>query len=188
MFAPGKKRTNLDRVLISRDITLLTKVHIVHAMVFPVVMYGCESWTINKAECWKTDAFELWCWRILESPLDCKQIKPVNPKGNQSWIFIKRTDVETETPILWLPDVKNWLIRKDPDSGKDWRQRRRGWQRMRWLDGITDSMDMSLSKLQDMRWTSSFPVGQGSLACYCPWGHKVSDMTEWLNKNKCYNL
>ena len=91
-------------------------------MVFPVVMYGCESWTIKKAECRRIDAFELWCWRTLESPLDCKEIQPVYPKGDQSWVFIGRTDVEAETPLLWPPDAKNWLIWKDPDAGKDWRQ------------------------------------------------------------------
>ena len=86
---------------------------------FPVVMYGCESWTVKKAGCWRIDAFELWCWRRLESPLDCKEIQPVHPKGDQSWVFIRRTDVEAETPILWPPDAKNWLIGKEPDAGKD---------------------------------------------------------------------
>ena len=85
--------------------------------------------------------------KTLESPLACKEIQPVHPKGNQSWIFIGRTDSETETPILWPPDAKNWLIGKDLDAGKDWRQGRRGWQRMRWLDTITDSIDISLRKL-----------------------------------------
>ena len=102
-----KVMTNLDSIFKSRDITLLTKVHLVKAMVFPVVMYGCESWTIKKAECQRIDAFELWCWRTLESPLDCKEIQPVYPKGNQSWKFIGRTDAEAETPILWPPDTKN---------------------------------------------------------------------------------
>ena len=92
-------------------------------MVFPVVMYGCESWTV-KAECRRIDAFELWCWKRLESPLDCKEIKPVTLKGNQSWIFIGNTDAEA--PIFLPPDVKGWLIRKDPDTGKDWRQEEKG--------------------------------------------------------------
>ena len=115
-----KAMTHLDSILKSRDITLPTKVRLVKAMVFPVVMYGCESWTTKKAECWRINAFELWCWRTLENPLDCKEIQPVNPIGNQSWIFIGRMDAEAETPILWPPDVKNWLNGKVPDVGKDW--------------------------------------------------------------------
>ena len=99
--------TNLDSILKTRDITLPTKVHLVKAVVFPVVMYGCESWTVKKAECRRIDAFELWCWRTLKSPLDSKEIQPVHPKGDQSWIFIRRTDVEAETPILWPPDAKS---------------------------------------------------------------------------------
>ena len=99
--------TNQESILKSRDITLSTKVRLVKAMVFPVVMYGCESWTIKKAECQRIDAFELWCWKRLKSPLDCKEIQPVQPKGNQSWVFIGKTDFEAETPIFWPPDVKS---------------------------------------------------------------------------------
>ena len=103
-----KVMTNLESILKSKDITLPTKVHLVKAMVFPVVMYGCDSWTVKKAECRRTDAFELWCWeKTLESPLDCKEIQPVHSKGDQSWVFIGRTDVEAETPILWPPDKKS---------------------------------------------------------------------------------
>ena len=142
---------NLDVILKSRDITLLTKVHLVKAMVFPVVMYGCESWTIKKAERWRIYAFELWL-KILESPWTARRsnqsiLKEISPKISS---FIGRTDAEAETPILWPPDVKNWLIWKDPDAGKHWRQEGRGWQRTRWLDGITDLMHMSLSKLQEL--------------------------------------
>ena len=100
--------TNLDSTLKSRDITLPTKVRLVKAVVFPVVMYGCESWTIKKAECRRIDAFELLVLeKTLESPLDCKEIQPVHPKGDQSWVFIGRTDVEAETPILWPCDMKS---------------------------------------------------------------------------------
>ena len=164
--------SNLDSVLKSRVVTLSTKAHIVKAMVFPVVMHGCERWTIKKAEHRRTDTFKL-LEKTLESPLDSKEIKPVNPKGNQSWIFIGRTDAEGETPILWPPD------RKRVDSlemtlmlGKIEGKRRRGWQRMRWLEGVTDSMDMSLSKRRE---TDS--DGQRSLACCSSQGHKESDMT-----------
>ena len=116
--------------------------------------------------------------KTLSSPLDCKEIQRVHPKGDQSWVFIGRTDAEAETPIFWPPHAKSWLIRKNPDAGMDWRQEERGRQRMRWLDGITDSMDLSLSKL-------GVGDGQGGLACCCSWGCKESDMTEQLNdKNK----
>ena len=139
-----KVMTNLDSIFKSRDITLPTKVYLVIAMVFPVVMYGCESWTWKNAEHWRINAFKLWCWRRLEGPLDWKEIKPVNPKGNKFWLFSGKTDAEAETPILWPPDVKNWLemtLMLGKIEG-----RRRGWQRIKWLDGITKSLDMSFSK------------------------------------------
>ena len=127
-----KAMTNLDSILKSRDVTLPTKICLVKSMVFPVVMNGCESWTIKKAERWRIDASELWCWRrLLRVPWThpirrSKEIQQVNPEGNQSWIFIGRTDAEAETPILWPPDAKNWLIGKDFDAGKDWRQEQKG--------------------------------------------------------------
>ena len=109
-----KVMTNLGSIFKSRDITLPTKVHLVKAMVFPVVMYGCESWTVKKAECRRTDAFELWLLeKTLESPLDCKEIQPVHSKGDQSWVFFGRNDAKTEAPILWPPHAKSWLIGKD---------------------------------------------------------------------------
>ena len=117
------------------------KVCLVKTMVFPVVMYGCESWTIKKAECWRSDAFELWCLkRLLRVPLTA-EIQLVHPKGNQSWIFTGRTDTEAETPVHWPPDVKNWLTGKVPDAGKDWIREEKGttedemveWHH--WLDG-----------------------------------------------------
>ena len=119
--------TNLDSILKNRDITLPTKVCLVKAMVFSAVMYGCESWTIKKAEHQRINAFGLWCWRrCLRVPLDCKEIQPVHPKGNQSWIFIGSTDAKAEAPIFCLPDVKNWLIGKDHYVGKDWRWEEKG--------------------------------------------------------------
>ena len=118
--------TNLDSILKSRDITLPTKVHLVKAMVFPVVMCRCE---LDHKESW---APKNWCFwtmvleKILENPLNYKEIQPVNPEGNQSWIFIGRTDTEAENPVLWPPDTKSWHIWKDPDAGKDWRQEEKG--------------------------------------------------------------
>ena len=103
-YSRRKVMTNIDSIFKRRDITLPTKVCLVKAMVFPVVMYGRESWTIKKAEGRRIDAFELWCWRRL---LDCKEVQLVHPKGDQSWVFIGRTDVEAETPILWPPDAKS---------------------------------------------------------------------------------
>ena len=208
-----KVMTNLDSILESRDIPLPTKVHLVKAMVFPLVMYGCESWTVKEAEHRRIDAFELWCWRrllrvpwtakrsnqsilketnpeysleglmlnlklqgygfssghvwmweldykgswapknwcfwivvldkILESPLYSKEIKPVSPKGNQSWTFIGRSDAEAEAPMLWPPDMKSWLIRIDPVVGKNWRQEEKGMTEVEMVGWITNLMDMS---------------------------------------------
>ena len=125
MLVLGRKvMTNLDSILKSRDITLSTNVRLIKAVVFPVVMYGCESWTVKKAEHRKNWCFWTVVLKTLENPLDCKEIQPVHSRGNQSWIFIGKTDAET--PILWPPDVKNWLNRKDPDARKDWRQEKKG--------------------------------------------------------------
>ena len=119
-----KVMTNVESLLKSRDITLPTKVRLVKAMVFPVVMYGCESWTVKKAERWRIDAFELWCWRrLLRVPWTTRRS---NQSILKSWVFTGRTDVEAETPILWPPDVKSWLIWKDPDAETDWSQEEKG--------------------------------------------------------------
>ena len=126
--------TNLDSILKIRENTLTTKVHLVKAIVFPVVMYGCQSWTIKKVECQRIDAFELWCWRrLLRVPWTARRpnqsiLKEIiwSVHWSVHWVFIGRTDVETETPILWPPDVKSWVIWKNPDAGKDWGQEVRG--------------------------------------------------------------
>ena len=135
--------TNLDSILKSRDITLLTKVHIVKTMLFSVVMYGCESWTIKKAERWRIDASKLWFWRrLLRVPWTAKA-KPVNLKGNQPWILIGRTD--TEAPRLWPLDAKSKLIGKDPDAGQDWRQ-----EEKETTEDETVGWHVSLSKLREI--------------------------------------
>ena len=145
LFLGKKALTSLDSILKSRDITLSTKVCIVKAVVFPVVMYGCESWTIRKAECWGTDAFKLWCWRrLLRVPWTARRsnqsiLKEVNHEYSLEGLLLK-------LPILWSPDAKSRLIGKDIDAGKGWSQKK-GLQRMRWLDSVTDSMNMNLGKL-----------------------------------------
>ena len=155
---------------------MLTKVHLVKAMVFPVVMYGCESWTLMKDECRRIDAFELWCWkRLLRIPWTARRSN--QSILNRSWIFIGRTDAEAETLILWPPDGKNWLNGKDPDSGEVWRREDKettedemvGWHH--WLNGHEFE-------------TPGVGDGQGSLVYYSPWGCKELDMTEWLNWNE----
>ena len=145
-------------------------------LAFPVVMYGCESWTLKKAERQRIDAFELWCWRRLSRvPLECKKIKPIHTKGNQSCIFIGRTDAEAEAPILWPPDAKNWHIGKDPDAGKDWGQEEKG---------MTEDEMVGWHHRLDGREFEQAPGvgdGQGCLSCYSPRGRKESDTTQWLN-------
>ena len=182
-----KTMTNLDSILKSRDSTLPTKVRLVKAMVFPVVMCGCESWTLKKAEHWRIDAFELVLERTLENPLDSKEIQPVYPKGNQSWIFFRRTDAEAETPILWLPDAKNWLIWKDPDAGKDWRQGGegddRGWEG--WMASLTQ-WPLGWSKLRELvmdteAWRAAIHGVTKSQTRLSDWTELK--WTEWIIKN-----
>ena len=171
-----KDMTNLDSILKSRDITLPTKVRIVKAMIFLVVMYGCETWDHKKS--W---APKNWCfWTVmlektLEIRLDCKEIHPVHPKGNQSWIFIGRTDAKAETLVLRPLHAKSWLIGKYSDAWRDWEQEEKGttkdemagWHH--WLDGC------------ESEWTLGVGDGQGGLACCDSWGPKESDTSEWLN-------
>jgi len=170
-----KAKTNLDSILKSRDIALPTKIRLAKAMVFPVNTCGCKSWIIKKT------ALKNWCfWTVvlemtLGLPFDCKETEPVPPKGNQSWIFIGRTDAEIETPILWPLNAKNWLIWKDPAAGKDWRQGKKG---------MTEDKMVGWHHWLDRRECEQPPgVGdrQGGLACCSPWGRKEFDTTEQLN-------
>ena len=129
-------------------------------------MYGCKSWIIKRTEHWRIDAFELWCWRTLGSPLDSNEIKPVNPKGNQPWKFIRRTDAEAETPILWPPDAKSQAIGKDPDAGKHWGQeeKRATEEMVGWHHGLNG---------HEFEQTLGNSERQGSLACCSSWGCRV---------------
>ena len=186
MLAPWKM-TNLDSILKNRDITLLIKVHLVKAMVF--FNSHVWMWELDHKEGWAPKNWCFWTvvlWKTLESPLDCKEIRPVNPKGNQSWLFIGMTDGEAETPILWPPDVKNWLIWKDPDAGKKWRQKEKGM--------TEDEMVGWHHRLDGYEFEQAPGVGdgQGSLVCCGPWSHKELNMTEQLkwteSKQYCIDI
>ena len=159
--------TNLDSILKSRDITLLTKVCIVKAMVFPSHVW---MWELNHKESWAENNSCFWTVvlkKTLESPLDCKEIQPVHSKGDQHWVFFGRNDVKAETPVLWPPHAKSWLIGKDSDAGRDWGQEETGttedemagWHH--WLDG------------RESGWTLGVGDGQGGLACCDSWGRRV---------------
>ena len=173
--------TNLGSVLKSSNTTLSRKVRIVKTLVFLVVMYRCDNWTIKqvwepKNWCFQTGVLE----KTLESPLDCTEIKPLTPKGNQPWIFIGRTDNEAEAPILWPLDGKSQLIGKDFDAGKDWRQEEKGT--------TEDEMVGWHHQLNGHEFERALgdSEGQGILVCCSPWGHKELDMTEWLNNKETW--
>ena len=168
--------TNLDSILKSRDITLPTKVSLVKAMVFPVVMYGCESWTVKKAEHRRIDAFELWYWRrLLRVPWTARRFNQSILKEISPECSLWRTDAEAETPILWLPHAKSWLIGKDPDAGKDWGQEEKGTTEVEMV-GWHHRLDA-----HEFGWTPGVGDGQGGLECCDSWGRKELDMTERMN-------
>ena len=159
--------TNLDSILKSRDITLPTNVRLVKAMVFPVVMYGCESWTVKKAECQKIDAFELWCWRrVLRVPRTARRSNQSLLKEISTEYPLEGLMLKLKTPILGLSYVRNWLIWKDLDAGKDWRREEKG--------RTEDEMAGWHHRLDGHEFQQALGVGdrQGSLVCCCPWGHK----------------
>ena len=174
LLVERKVMTNLDSILKSRDY-FANKGLSSQSYGFPVVIYGCESWTIKKAEHQRIDAFDFGVGEDSWESLDCKEIQPVHPKGNQSWLFIGRTDAEAEAPILWPPDAKNCLIWKDPNSGKDCRQEEKGT-----IEDKIVGLHHQLNGLE-FEWTVEVGNGQGDLACCSPWVHKESDTTEWLN-------
>ena len=171
-----KAMTKLDTVLKSRDITLLTKMHIVKSMVFPVVMYGCEKWTIKKAEGIRIDAFKLWCWRRLLTVSDSKESKCISSKRNQFWIFIGRNNAEAEALILWPPDAKTQLIGKDLDGRKDWGHKEKGT--------TEDEMVGWHHRLNghELEPTPGDSERQGSLACCSPW--VIKNQTQLSNWTK----
>ena len=144
-------------------------------MVFPAVMYGCKSWTIKKVEHWRIDAFELWFWSLLLKVPFKQRDQTVNHKGNQSWIFFGGTDAGAESPILWPPDAMNWLIGKDPDAGKDWRQEEKGATKN---EMVVWHHEFDRDEFEQAPGVGD---GQGGLACCSPWGHKELDTTQWLN-------
>ena len=180
--------TNLDSILKSRDITLPTKVCLVKAMVFPVSCMDVRVGLWRKLSAFFKKHKKNWCfWTVvlektLQSPLDCKEIQPVHSKGDQPWVFFGRTDAKAETPILWPPHAKSWLIGKDSDAGRDWGQEEKGmtedeivgWHHR--LDG------------HEFEWTPGVGDGQGGLACCDSWGRKESDRTERLNWTELASL
>ena len=177
-----KVMTNLDSILKSRDITLPTKVCLVKAMVFPVVMYGCDSWTIKKAECWRIDGFELWCWRrLLRVPWTARRsnqfiLKKISPEYSLEGLMLK-LKLQYFGHLMWRTNSLEKTLMLGNIEGR----RRRGWQRMRWLDGITDSWTWVWANYR--RWW-----GQGSLVCCSPWGSKELDMTTSVNEQRYTSL
>ena len=163
-----KAMTNLDSAMKSIDITLLIKVSVVKTMVFPVVTYGCESWTVKKAECQWIDTFKLWCWRRLLIPLDSKEIKPVNLKWNQPWILIGRTDAEAEAPVFWCKQLSHW---KSPWCWERLRTKAKRASEDKCLGGITDALDMNLGK----HWELVRDMG-----AWCAAVHGVTMSWTWL--------